>query len=71
VFGESWLGVEPFDRGLITHPVVGMQPTGSGTGYWLASTDGGVFTAFGAPFLGSAAGLPLVAPVLGISTTHG
>ena len=30
----------------LSHPIVGMSPTQSGKGYWLAGTDGGVF-AFG------------------------
>jgi hypothetical protein len=38
-------------------------------GFWLTSSDGGVFAQNGAPFLGSAASLPLKAPVVGI-TSH-
>jgi hypothetical protein len=70
-FGEIWGADEPLDRSLLTHPVVGMRPTGAGRDFWLATSDGGVFTAFGAPFLGSAGGLPLRAPVVGIAATHG
>lgn len=39
-------------------------------GYLLAAADGGVF-AFGRPFLGSAASLPLDAPVVDIASTPG
>jgi N-acetylmuramoyl-L-alanine amidase len=38
-------------------------------GYWLTSSDGGVF-AFGAPFEGSAGALPLVEPVVGMAPTR-
>lgn len=37
-------------------------------GYWLAATDGGVFS-FGAPFEGSAGGLLLRSPVVGMAPT--
>jgi hypothetical protein len=48
-------------------PVVGIAHTPAG-GYWLASTDGGVF-GFAAPFLGSLGGTRLNAPVVGIAAT--
>ena len=38
------------------------------SGYWLVASDGGVFS-FGAPFLGSAGSLQLVAPVVGMAAT--
>ena len=38
-------------------------------GYWLTAGDGGVFTFGSAAFRGSAAKVPLVAPVVGIATT--
>lgn len=37
-------------------------------GYWLAATDGGVFS-FNAPFYGSASGLNLSAPIVGMTPT--
>jgi hypothetical protein len=40
-------------------------------GYWQASADGGVFAFGTAPYLGSMAGHPLAAPVVGIAPTPG
>ena len=39
-----------------TEPIVGMAATPDGKGYWLAASDGGVFTEGDAPFYGSMAG---------------
>ena len=44
--------------------------TASGTqGYWLASTDGGVFNYGQAPFFGSAGSAPLNSPIVGFVPT--
>ena len=40
----------------LSHPIVGMSPTQSGKGYWLAGTDGGVFAFGDARFFGSTGG---------------
>jgi hypothetical protein len=48
-------------------PVVAMAATPTGKGYWLAASDGGVFTFGDAVFSGSAAGLPLRRPVVGFA----
>jgi hypothetical protein len=50
---------------------VGVAAAASG-GYWVATSDGGVW-AFGAPFFGSMGSTPLNAPVVGIASTpdHG
>ncbi len=51
--------------------VVGVA-AGSTGGYWVVTSDGGVW-AYGAPFFGSTGGTPLNAPVVGIASTpdHG
>jgi hypothetical protein len=46
-----------------------MASTPSGRGYWLVAADGGVFSYGDAAFFGSAGGLPLVAPVVGMAST--
>jgi hypothetical protein len=66
-FGEFWVDVPPFLAPPDAKPIVGMAPTGSGQGAWVAATDGGVFALHGSPFLGSAGGLPLVKPIVGIA----
>ena len=43
-----------------------MARTASGTGYWLAAADGGVFTFGGASFYGSTGGIHLNRPVTAI-----
>lgn len=50
-------------------PVVGLEPTPSGRGYWLVASDGGVFAFGDAPFLGSGGGRRLPAPVVGMRAT--
>ena len=37
--------------------------------YWLAASDGGIFSFGGAPFYGSAGGIPLNQPVVGMAAT--
>jgi outer membrane protein assembly factor BamB len=44
-------------------------PVAPTQGYWLAGRDGGVFALGTAPFLGSAGGLRLAAPVVGMAST--
>jgi N-acetylmuramoyl-L-alanine amidase len=48
---------------------VAASPTATGRGFWVASTDGAVTPEGDAVYHGSAAGLPLAAPVVGIATT--
>ena len=50
-------------------PVVGMAATADGGGYWLAATDGGVFSFGDAPFHGSMGGQHLNAPIVAIAVT--
>ncbi len=49
--------------------VVGMAPTPSGTGFWLASSDGAVAPVGDATALGSMSGSRLNFPIVGISAT--
>ncbi|HEX4862639.1 MAG TPA: Ig-like domain-containing protein [Acidimicrobiales bacterium] len=47
-----------------------VQMVKQGAGYWMAGSDGGVFTFGGAGFFGSLANTHLNAPMLGMSVTH-
>jgi hypothetical protein len=49
--------------------IVDIEATPSGDGYWVVAADGGVFAYGDASFFGSAAALPLVAPVVGMAST--
>jgi hypothetical protein len=42
--------------------------TRDGGGYWLSGTDGSLYAYGDATFMGSLAGIPLVAPVIGAAT---
>ncbi len=55
--------------GAVAHPAVAIASDPSGTGYWLASSDGGVFTFGSARFAGAAAGTILSAPIIDIAAT--
>ena len=61
--GPDGLGDAP------SRSVVAMAATASGAGYWLASTDGGVFAFGDAGFFGSLGGMRLNAPVVGMAPT--
>jgi hypothetical protein len=47
--------------------VVGLAPTPSGLGYWLAASDGGIFSFGDAVFAGSTGSLRLSSPVIGLT----
>jgi hypothetical protein len=49
--------------------VVDIASDPAADGYWLVSSDGGVFAYGAAPFLGSTGGIPLNAPIVGIAPT--
>jgi hypothetical protein len=53
----------------LSAPVVGMAATPDGRGYWLVSSDGGVFTFGDAAFHGSTGGVTLDEPVVGMAAT--
>jgi hypothetical protein len=66
-----WLLVGAAGAGATTlsAPVIGIAGTSDGHGYWLAGSDGGVFTFGDAGFHGSMGGKSLAAPVVGIART--
>src|SRR5271154_5060206 len=49
--------------------IVGMAPTGAGSGYWLVGADGGVYNFGTAGFFGSVGNLTLNAPIVGMAAT--
>jgi glucose/arabinose dehydrogenase len=53
----------------LNSPVVGMAATPTGAGYWLAASDGGIFTFGDARFLGSTGNLRLNSPIVGMAAT--
>jgi poly-gamma-glutamate synthesis protein (capsule biosynthesis protein) len=55
------------DETALAAPLVGLAPTAEGDGMWLASADGGVFTAGRAQYAGNVVGLDLAAPIVDIA----
>ena len=53
----------------LRQPVVGIAGTSLGDGFWLAASDGGIFTAGSARFFGSAGNTRLNQPVVGIAAS--
>lgn len=54
----------------LAQPIIGLLPTPTGRGYWLAAADGGVFAFGDATFLGSAVARPTgSAPIVAIAGT--
>src|SRR5277367_4816973 len=49
----------------VNAPLVGIAGTPDGKGYWLAASDGGVFTFGDAGFFGSAGNIALYRPIVG------
>lgn len=70
IFSFGGLGFDGSVPGVhvATESVVGMAPDLDTGGYWVASSNGGIFS-FGAHFYGSAAG-HLTAPIVGIAATN-
>ena len=73
--GEAQHFGDPSGPALL-EPLVGLAPTLSGDGYWLAAADGGVFAYGDASWLGSipqvlAAGTRLAEPIVDIFATKG
>ncbi len=50
-------------------PAVGMASTNTGNGYWIVSSDGGIFSFGDAGFFGSAGSIPLNKPIVGMAAT--
>ena len=50
----------------LNQPIVGMQATPNGGGYWLVARDGGIFNFGDAVFLGSTGGIRLNQPIVGM-----
>jgi hypothetical protein len=70
--GESHAGgIRSYDdTGIVYNaPIVGIAAHPSSYGYWLASSDGGVFAFGSARFYGSLGGIKLNKPIVGIAAT--
>jgi hypothetical protein len=53
----------------LNKPVVAMEATSDGNGYWMVASDGGIFAFGDATFHGSTGGTPLVSPVTGMTAS--
>ena len=53
----------------LASPIVGMDATPDGHGYWLVASDGGIFTYGDAQFYGSAGAIHLNMPIVGMAAT--
>ena len=51
----------------ISAPIVGMDRTADGQGYWMVGRDGGIFSFGDAGFFGSAGGMHLNRPIVGMA----
>ncbi len=71
-FGDASFHGDAYSDGLtglagshpLNAPIVGIQSTPDGKGYWLVAADGGVFNFGSAPYEGSDASIHLVKPVV-------
>ncbi len=68
-YGSAAAEADPLAGVQLNAPVVGVASAPGGTGFWLASADGGVYTIGGAPYYGSMGGTQLTGPVVGIAAT--
>ena len=53
----------------LNQPVLGMERTASGNGYWLFARDGGIFAFGDAAFHGSLGGTQISAPIVSMQRT--
>ena len=54
---------------VLNRPIVGMDATPDGQGYWLVASDGGIFAFGDAGFYGSTGGQHISAPIAGIQAS--
>jgi hypothetical protein len=52
----------------LAYPIVGLAASANGSGYYLAASNGGIFS-FAAPFYGSASTVHLAKPIVGMAAT--
>ena len=52
---------------MLNRPVVGMEATPAGGGYWLVASDGGIFAFGDAAFFGSTGDIRLNQPMVGMA----
>jgi hypothetical protein len=50
----------------LNKPIVGMEATPDGRGYWLVASDGGIFSFGDAAFFGSTGAMSLNKPIVGM-----
>ena len=77
----TWLGAvtshdgvptfgSPANSGVtLTKPIIGMESTPDGEGYWLVASDGWIFSFGDAPFYGSTGAIHLNKPIVGVAAT--
>ena len=68
-FGAAPFRGEP--QGTLRAPIVGMESTETGNGYWLVASDGGVFSFGDATFRGSTGAMRLNKPIVDLASTKG
>ncbi|MEW6471854.1 MAG: S8 family serine peptidase [Actinomycetota bacterium] len=70
VAGAAALPLQTTSPGVATSISVTSVPVGpTGKGYWLAASDGGIFSYGNATFLGSTGGVSLNKPIVGVAAT--
>ena len=65
--GAPWFG--DLSDLTLARPIVALESTPSGNGYWLAASDGGIFAFGDARFFGSTGNINLNRPIVGMAAT--